>query len=185
MTSESPSFSSQESSTIFGDLISEADSYSAKDFDYDSKLKWSISDEQTFCDSEDSTLDSTSMATGSFANDDAFKVIRSSTNTSLDEGDHSVITGSFSDCSGFENNIDWDSSSISVRGQIGIHYNDSLSHGDSDEFGAESVSYKCEGNWNNDSSSCESARTDFDTLINLWKSKERDNVATRQRNIDK
>lgn len=174
-SSEALSFSSCES-TIFGDLISESghSAGSVKGFDCKSDLKLSSSEDQTFCSSEGSTFGSTSMMVDNF-DDNQFKVIQSSPRPSLEDS-HSV---SFSECSAFDNSVNWDTSSISVRGQIGSFYRSSESICDpSDVAATKCTEFECDGNWNNDTSSCESIRTDFESLMKLWKEKDRDSKAS-------
>jgi hypothetical protein len=171
MPSEALSCCSRES-TIFGDLTSESDATcGAKELDCKSMLKLSESDEQTFCSSEGSAFGSTSMMVEDF-DDNQFKVIQSSSNVRI-EDEHSV---SFSECSGFDNSVAWETSSISVRGQIGSCYHSTQSESDS---AAEIAEFGCEGNWNNDTSSCQSIRTDFESLVKHWREKERDSMASR------
>lgn len=163
--SEPSSIGSRESA-VFGDLISEASEKVNNEMgDTKSPLTLSsASDEQTFCSSsEGSTQISFAM----------FKV--------LDDNDLQPKGGSreddnsfcFSDCYQTDGSVKWESSSISVCGQIG-EYEHSEDSGFSTGGSVGEVEFaKGEDlSWDDGTSSCDETRTDFETLMKHWREKE-------------
>jgi len=174
---ETPLAHSESESSIFDDIVSE----SSSNEECDSNLKPAFSDEQTFCSSEGSMFGTST--TIEVMEDNQFEIIRSkSVKMGEPPSSSDEISFCISESSGFDGSVAWDASSISVRGQIGNYYNDGSDDSSNSDIGAAVDNYSStvsvdfsaqDGGWNDETSSCETAKTDFNSLMKHWREKER------------